>query len=65
MGTGEKILLSHNNQNTKHSEQKKSILKTAKEKSQVTYKGRFIRIITDFSPETMKAIRPGQRSCRL
>jgi hypothetical protein len=31
--------------------------KSSKGKSQVTYKGRPIRIIPDFSPETMKARR--------
>ena len=33
------------------------MLKTVREKGQVTYKGRPIRIIPDFSPETMKARR--------
>jgi hypothetical protein len=33
------------------------ILKEVKEKDQVTYKGRPIRITPDFSPETMKARR--------
>jgi hypothetical protein len=33
------------------------ILKSVREKSQVTYKGRPIRITPDFSPETMKARR--------
>jgi hypothetical protein len=36
---------------------KKRILKPVREKDQVTYKGRPIRIIPDFSPETMKARR--------
>jgi hypothetical protein len=36
---------------------KERILKTVREKGQVTYKGRPIRIIADFSPETMKARR--------
>jgi hypothetical protein len=35
----------------------KKILKAEREKCQVTYKGRLIRITTDFSPETMKARR--------
>jgi hypothetical protein len=36
---------------------KERILKAAREKGQVTYKGRPIRITPDFSPETMKARR--------
>jgi hypothetical protein len=36
---------------------KERILKAIKEKGQVTYKGRPIRITPDFSPETMKARR--------
>ena len=40
------------------------ILKAVREKDQITYKGRPIRITPDFSPETMKARRPGQRSYR-
>jgi zona occludens toxin (predicted ATPase) len=36
----------------------KTILKAVREKVQVTYKGRPIRIIPDFSLETMKARRP-------
>jgi hypothetical protein len=36
---------------------KDRILKTVREKGQVTYKGRLIRIIPDFSQETMKARR--------
>ena len=36
---------------------KKRILKAVREKRQVTYKGRPIRITPDFSPETMKARR--------
>ena len=36
---------------------KDRILKAVKEKGQVTYKGRPIRITPDFSPETMKARR--------
>ena len=34
---------------------KDRILKAVREKGQVTYKGRSIRITLDFSPETMKA----------
>jgi hypothetical protein len=36
---------------------KERILKAVREKCQVTYKGRPIRITSDFSPETMKARR--------
>jgi hypothetical protein len=36
---------------------KDRILKALREKGQVTYKGRLIRIIPDFSQETMKARR--------
>jgi hypothetical protein len=36
---------------------KERILKAVRGKGQVTYKGRPIRIIPDFSPETMKARR--------
>jgi hypothetical protein len=36
---------------------KDRILKAVREKGQVTYKGRPIRIVPDFSPETMKARR--------
>ena len=36
---------------------KERILKAVREKGQVTYKGRPIRITADFSPETMKARR--------
>jgi hypothetical protein len=43
-----------NNQNTKHIEQQKSILKAAKENKQITCKGRNIRIIPDVSIETLK-----------
>ena len=44
---------------------KERILKAVREKGQVTYKGRPIRITADFSPETMKGEGPGQISCRL
>jgi hypothetical protein len=47
--------LSHNSQNTKCKKQR--ILKAVREKGQVTYKGRTIRITPDFSQETMKARR--------
>jgi hypothetical protein len=36
---------------------KNRILKAVREKGQVTYKGRPIRITPDFSPETLKARR--------
>ena len=36
---------------------KERILNALREKGQVTYKGRPIRIIPDFSPETLKARR--------
>jgi hypothetical protein len=36
---------------------KERLLKAVREKCQVTYKGRHIRITPDFSPETMKAKR--------
>jgi hypothetical protein len=42
---------------TKNALNKDIILKAVREKGQVTYKGRPIRITPDFSPETMKAIR--------
>ena len=50
---------------TLNTQKKERILKTAREKGQVTHKGRPIRIIQDFSTETMKLEEPGQRSCRL
>jgi hypothetical protein len=43
------------NQNTKF--KKQTILKALREKGQVTYKGRLIRITPNFSPETLKARR--------
>jgi hypothetical protein len=42
---------------TKNAVNKGRILKAVREKGQVTYKGRPIRITPDFSPETMKARR--------
>ena len=42
---------------TKNALNKDRLLKAVREKGQVTYKGRPIRIISDFSPETMKARR--------
>jgi hypothetical protein len=42
---------------TTNAPNKNRILKAVREKGQVTYKGRPIRIIPDFSPETMKARR--------
>ena len=40
---------------TPNAQNKERILKALREKDQVTYKGRPIRITPDFSPETMKA----------
>ena len=54
MGSENKILLSHNNQNTKCIEQRKNI-KHVRAKGQVTYKGRPIRIIPDSSRENINA----------
>ena len=42
---------------TLNAQNKERILKAAREKGQVTYKGRPIRITPDFSTETMKARR--------
>ena len=42
---------------TPNAQNKERILKAIREKGQVTYKGRPIRITPDFSPETMKARR--------
>jgi hypothetical protein len=42
---------------TPAAQNKGRILKAVREKGQVTYKGRPIRITPDFSPETMKARR--------
>ena len=42
---------------TLNAQNKERILKAIREKVQVTYKGRSIRITSDFSPETMKARR--------
>ena len=42
---------------TQNIQNKERILRDAKEKGQVTYKGRRIRITSDFSVETMKARR--------
>ena len=42
---------------TLNAQSKERILKAAREKGQVIYKGRPIRITPDFSPETMKARR--------
>jgi len=53
MGPEEKLVLSHNTP-TPNAQNKERILKAVRRKSQVTYKGRPIRITPDFSPETMK-----------
>jgi hypothetical protein len=50
-----KTIPAYNNQTTKSIEQR--ILKAAREKGQIIYKGRPIRIISDFSTETLKARR--------
>jgi hypothetical protein len=42
---------------TPKAQHKERILKAVRENGQVTYKGRPIRITSDFSPETMKARR--------
>jgi hypothetical protein len=42
---------------TPNAQNKERILTAVREKGQVTYKGRPIRITSDFSPETMKARR--------
>jgi hypothetical protein len=42
---------------TPNAQNKERILKAVREKGQVTYKGRHIRITSDFSPEAMKARR--------
>ena len=54
MGPEKRILSLHDNQNTQCKRQRKNI-KSCKEKGQVTYKGRLIRITPDFSTETLKA----------
>lgn len=51
-----KILLPHNSQNTKHTEQRR-VLKAAKKKGQVIYKGKPIGITPDFSIEILKVRR--------
>jgi hypothetical protein len=48
--------LSFNNKNTAHKEQRKKV-KTARKKGQVMYKGRPVRITTDFSMEALKVRR--------
>jgi hypothetical protein len=55
-GPEKKILLPHNNQNTKSTEQRKTI-KAAREKSHVKYKGWWIRVICSFSTETLSTRR--------
>jgi hypothetical protein len=49
---------------TPKSQNKERILKVVREKGQVTYKGRPIRITPDFSLKTMKARRSWHMSCR-
>jgi hypothetical protein len=48
---------SHHIIKTPNALNKERILKAVRKKGQVTYKGRPIRIVPDFSPETMKARR--------
>jgi hypothetical protein len=43
---------------TTSAENRERILKSVTEKKQITYKGKPIRITTDFSTETLKARRP-------
>ena len=55
-----KILLSHNNNKAKTmliSQNRERIFRAAREKGQVTYKGRPVRITQDFSTEIMKTRR--------
>ena len=47
-----------------NAQNKERIFKAVRAKGQVTYKGRPIRIIPDFSPETIKLENPGQMSYR-
>jgi hypothetical protein len=49
-----KVPCPHSNQNTNHTKQKKS----KREKYQVTYKGRPIRIIPDSSTDSLKRQKP-------
>lgn len=52
--TEEKIPFAHNNQ-TLNIQNEERTLKTTREKDQVTYKGKPIRIIPDFSMEILKS----------
>jgi hypothetical protein len=54
-GPEKKFLPSYNSQNPKCTRQR--LLKAAREKGQVTHKGRPIRTTPEFSPDTMKARR--------
>ena len=54
----------HHNQNTKHTEQRKN-LKVPRESDQVTYKDRTVRLISDFSMETLKIKGSEQICCSL
>jgi hypothetical protein len=49
-----KILLPHNNQNSKHTEQRNNFKSFLGEEDQITYKGKPIRITPDFSTEILK-----------
>jgi hypothetical protein len=50
--------------NTPNAQHKETILKAVREKCQVIYKGRLIRITPDFPPETMKVRDSGKMSYR-
>ena len=54
----------HNNKNGKIND-KERILKAAREKQNVTYKGTTIRISADFSTETLQARREWQEIFRV
>ena len=64
IGSENKVPLPPNNQNIKHTEERKNI-KSCQGKGQVTYRGRPIRITPDFSTEILEARGPGQMFCRL
>ena len=61
IGTKKKVLLSHNNQNTKCTEQRKNI-KSCKRRGP-SNKDRPFRITPDFSTETLKAERSWTHTC--
>ena len=56
IGPEKKVLLHHNNQNSKHIEQRKiGKLKAVRQKDKVTHKGVYIRFIINFFMETRRA----------